>query len=84
MTAKVTAGQIIQEWGNGLGVRITAPIAMAACFSRGRPIKVEVVDGSVFIRAAGKPQLTLAHKLKAFNPAAHGGEAMAPPGSSTP
>lgn len=84
MTAKVTADQIIQEWGNGLGVRITAPIARAAHFSRGLPIKLEVVDGGVFIRAAGKPQLTLAQKLKVFNPAIHGGEAMAPPGSSTP
>ena len=41
------------------------------------PIKVEVVEGGVFIRAVGKPQLTLAQKLKAFDPLVHGGEVMA-------
>ncbi len=77
MTATVTVEQTIQEWGNGLGVRITAPVAKAARFTRGLPIKVEVVDGGVFLRPAGKPQLTLAQKLKAFDPALHGGEVMA-------
>ena len=77
MTATVTVEQTVQEWGNGLGVRITAPIAKAARFTRGLPIKVEVVDGGVFLRPTGKPQLTLAQKLKAFNPAVHGGEVMA-------
>lgn len=77
MAATVTADQTIQAWGNGLGVRITAPIAKAARFARGLPIKVEVVEGGVFLRAAGKPQLTLAQKLKAFDPAVHGGEVMA-------
>ena len=77
MTATLSPDQTIQAWGNGLGVRITAPIARAARFARGLPIKVEVVEGGVFIRAAGKPQLTLAQKLKAFDPAIHGGEVMA-------
>ena len=77
ITPAITADQTIQEWGNGLGVRITAPVAKAARFARGLPIKVEVVEGGVFIRAVGKPQLTLAQKLKAFDPAVHGGEVMA-------
>lgn len=77
MAALVTVDQTIQEWGNGLGVRITAPVAKAARFSRGLPITVEVVDGGVMLRAAGKPRLTLAQKLKAFDPAVHGGEVMA-------
>src|SRR5665647_2190544 len=77
MPATVTADQTVQAWGNGLGVRITAPIAKAARFARGLPIKVEVVEGGIFLRVAGKPQLTLAQKLKAFDPAIHGGEAMA-------
>jgi antitoxin MazE len=37
---------------------------------------MEVVEGGVFLRAAGKPQLTFAQKLKAFDPAVHGGEVM--------
>lgn len=76
MIATVMTEQTIQAWGNGLGVRITAPIAKAARFARGLPIKVEVVEGGVFLRAVGKPQLTLAQKLKAFDPAIHGGEVM--------
>ena len=77
MTAAVKVEQTVQEWGNGLGVRITAPVAKAARFARGLPVTVEVVEGGVFVRAAGKPRLTLAQKLKAFDPKRHGGEAMA-------
>lgn len=77
MAATVTVDQVVQEWGNGLGVRITAPVAKAARFSRGLPIKVEVVDGGIFLRAAGRPKLTLAQKLKVFDPVTHGGEVMA-------
>jgi antitoxin MazE len=77
MTATVSVEQTVQEWGNGLAVRITAPVAKAARFTRGLPIKVEVVEGGVFLRTVGKPKLTLAQKLKAFDPVIHGGEAMA-------
>ncbi len=76
MRAPVKVEQTVQEWGNGLGVRITAPIAKAARFARGLPITVEVVDGGVLVRTAGKPKLTLAQKLRAFDPKVHGGEAM--------
>lgn len=68
--------QRVQEWGNGLAVRLTAPVARAARLARGTPIVVEVVEGGVFVRASGEPSLTLAQKLKAFDPARHGGEAM--------
>lgn len=77
MRASVKVEQTVQEWGNGLGVRITAPVAKAARFARGLPITIEVVEGGVLVRAAGKPKLTLAQKLRAFDPAVHGGEAMA-------
>ena len=76
MNATVIANQTIQQWGNGLAVRITAPVAKAARFALGLPIQVEVVEGGVFLRAVGKPKLTLAQKLKAFDPALHGGEVM--------
>jgi len=77
MNTTVSVDQTVQEWGNGLAVRITAPVAKAARFSRGLPIKVEVVEGGVFLRTLGKPKLTLAQKLKAFDPEIHGGEVMA-------
>jgi len=76
MGGTVQISQIVQEWGNGLAVRITAPIAKAARFSQGLPITVEVVEEGILIRPAGKPRLTLAQKLKAFDPKIHGGEAM--------
>lgn len=77
MQSDLKVEQTIQEWGNGLGVRITAPVAKAARFVRGLPITVEVVEDGVLLRAAGRPKLTLAQKLKAFDPAKHGGEVMA-------
>jgi antitoxin MazE len=76
-SATLKANQVIQEWGNGLGVRITAPVAKAAHFERGLPIQVEVVEGGVFLRVVGKPKLSLEQKLKLFDPARHGGEVMA-------
>ena len=77
MTAIVSVEQTVQEWGNGLAVRITAPVAKAARFTRGQPIREEVVEGGVFLRSTGKPKLTLAQKFKAFDPTIHGGEVMA-------
>jgi antitoxin component of MazEF toxin-antitoxin module len=72
----ICANQTIQEWGNGLAVRITSKVAKAACLARGQPVKVEVVEGGVFIRVIGKSKLTLEQKLQAFDPLLHGGEVM--------
>jgi antitoxin MazE len=72
--------QTIQEWGNGLGVRITSPVAKAAHFSQGVPISVEVVKDGILLRVVGKPKLSLYQKLKAFDPEIHGSEVM----TSTP
>jgi antitoxin MazE len=78
MTAALKVDQTVQEWGNGLGVRITAPVAKAARFARGLPVTVEVVAEGILVRpAASRPKLTLAQKLRAFDPALHGGEAIA-------
>ncbi|MBU3566631.1 AbrB/MazE/SpoVT family DNA-binding domain-containing protein [Polynucleobacter alcilacus] len=70
--------QTIQEWGNGLGVRITSPVAKAAHFSQGVPISVEVVKDGVLLRVIGKPKLSLSQKLKIFDSETHGGEVMTP------
>ena len=73
----VSADQVVQQWGNGQAVRLTGKIAKAAHLALGQPVKVEVVDGGVLLRPAGKPRLTLEQKLKLFDPAKHGGEVMA-------
>ena len=76
MNAKVKVIQKVQEWGNGLGVRITALVAKAARFARGTPVSVEVVEDGVLLRVVGRPKLTLEQKLKAFDPTLRGGESM--------
>ncbi|MDD2809751.1 PbsX family transcriptional regulator [Rhodoferax sp.] len=77
MSAIICAEQTVQVWGNGLAVRITAPVAKAAHLAQGSPIRVEVVEGGILLRPVGAPKLTLTQKLNAFDPALHGGEAMA-------
>jgi antitoxin MazE len=74
----IKAEQIIQHWGNGLAVRLTAPIARAAHLVRGTSVVVEVVDEGVLLRVTGKPKSSLAQKLKAFDPESHGGEVAIP------
>ena len=77
MTTGVKVEQTVQDWGNGLGVRITSAVAKAAKFARGLPVTVEVVEEGILVRpVASKPKRTLAQKLKAFDPKVHGGEAM--------
>jgi antitoxin MazE len=73
-TGTIKAAQTIQEWGNGLAVRLTAPIARAAHLVQGTSVVIEVVDEGVLLRVMGKPKRSLAQKLKAFDPARHGGE----------
>jgi antitoxin MazE len=76
MAPALKVEQTVQEWGNGLGVRITSPVAKAAHLSQGVPISVEVVKNGVLLRIVGKPKLSLNQKLKAFDPEKHGGEVM--------
>ncbi|MDZ7591745.1 MAG: hypothetical protein U5L05_13940 [Rubrivivax sp.] len=53
-------------------------VAKAARFARGLPVTVEVLAEGILVRpAASKPKLTLGQKLRAFDPAQHGGQAMA-------
>lgn len=66
----------LQQWGNSLAVRIPASIARSVRFAVGQPVEVSVRDASVLVKAIGKPRLTLAQKLAAFDPVRHGGEAM--------
>jgi len=73
-TSQVVVEQTVQTWGNGLGIRITAPLAKAAHISCGTTVKVEVVEEGFLVRISGKPKQTLAQKLKAFDPNRHGGE----------
>lgn len=77
MATPIRAQQTVQVWGNGLAIRLTAKVAKAAHLAQGQPVTVEVVEGGVLLRLAGTPRLTLAQKLKQFDPALHGGEVFA-------
>ena len=72
-----TAALTVQQWGNSLAVRIPAAVARSARFVVGQPVELSVSDEGVVVRPAGRPRLSLAQKLAAFDPAVHGGEAMA-------
>jgi antitoxin MazE len=67
----------VQRWGNSLAVRIPAAVAKSARFKVGQPVEVSAQDCHVLVKSIGEPKRTLAQKLAVFDPAVHGGEAMA-------
>jgi antitoxin MazE len=69
----------IKRWGNSLGVRLPAAVARAARLSADQRVHIRVEDGQVIIAPQGRKALTLADRLALFDPALHGGEAMAAP-----
>ena len=69
----------IKPWGNNLGVRLPAAVARAAHLSANQRVRITVEDGRVIITPHGQRALSLAERLALFDPAVHGGEAMATP-----
>lgn len=67
----------IKQWGNSLGVRLPAAVARAAGLHADQRVRITVEDGRVVIVPQGVKPLTLADRLALFDPALHGGEAMA-------
>jgi antitoxin MazE len=63
--------QTVQEWGNGLGVCLTAPVAKALSLARGARVVVHVVEGGIFIAPElQKPTApTLEELLASYDPA---------------
>ncbi len=67
----------IKLWGNNLGVRLPASVARAARLRVDQRVRITVEDGRVIITPDGDKPPTLAERLVLFDPAVHGGEAMA-------
>jgi antitoxin MazE len=65
----------ISTWGNSLAIRITKPMAKAARFTDGTPVRVIIKPGRIVIESKTEP--TMKQMLSAFNPKKHGGEAFA-------
>ena len=67
----------IKKWGNNLGVRLPAAVARAAHLHADQRVRVTVEEGRVVITPEVAAPLTLEQKLARYDPARHGGEAMA-------
>ena len=67
----------IKAWGNNLGVRLPASVARAARLKADQRVHITVEEGRVIITPHGDKPPTLAERLALFDPAVHGGEAMA-------
>lgn len=67
----------IKPWGNNLGVRLPASVARAAHLKADQRVRITVEDGRVIITPHGDKPPTLGERLALFDPAVHGGEAMA-------
>lgn len=77
MTAKITTTLTVQQWGNSLAVRIPAGIARRAHLQPGTLVALTLKEVGVAVKPIGQRKLTLDERLKLFNAAKHGGEAMA-------
>ncbi len=69
----------IKRWGNNLGVRLPAAVARAARLRADQRVRVTVEGGSVVISPYVDDEQSLESRLARFDPARHGGEAMAAP-----
>lgn len=67
----------LKHWGNNLGVRLPAAVAREADLHADQRVRVTVENGRVVIEAIRDEPLTLEQRLARFDPARHGGEAMA-------
>ena len=66
----------ISPWGNSQGIRLPMALLQALGLQRNDQVQAHVVaPGRLELTAATK-RLTLAQKLKRFDPAIHGGELM--------
>lgn len=67
----------IKQWGNNLGVRLPVAVAREAHLHVDQRVRVSVEGGQVIITPVTDVPLTLVQRLALFDPARHGGEAMA-------
>jgi antitoxin MazE len=67
----------LKRWGNNLGVRLPAAVARAAHLEVDQRVRVTVEEGRVVITPVAPAAESLESRLARFDPARHGGEAMA-------
>ena len=69
----------LKQWGNNLGVRLPAAVAKAANLRVDQRVRVSVEGHQVVITPVMDSPMSLDQRLALFDPARHGGEAMAAP-----
>ena len=66
----------VNQWGNGLAVRLGKAAATTAGVQAGTPVRILAQPGRIIIEAETR-QPTLEEMLASFDPKRHGGEVMA-------
>ena len=66
----------VNQWGNGLAVRITKAVAEVAGFKEGTTVRIVPGPGRVVIETMER-EPTLEEMLESFDPSRHAGEVMA-------
>lgn len=74
--AEVTERTKINQWGNGLALRLNSDVAKALGVEQGTPVSL-IVDGGRLVVEKIQRRRTLEEMLAAYDPERHGGEAMA-------
>lgn len=73
---KETAQASVNQWGNGLAVRLTKSVARAAGVAEGSRVRIVAQKGRIVIETESR-DLSLEEMLARFDPKRHGGELMA-------
>lgn len=64
----------INQWGNGLAVRLTKSVAKTAGVTAGTPVRIVAQPGRIIVETAEK-EPTIEDMLASFDPQRHSGEA---------
>ncbi len=67
----------ISPWGNSHGIRLSRRLMQTMGIEPGAKLQARVIGSGKLEIVAKSQRLSLAAKLKAFDPAIHGGELMA-------
>jgi antitoxin component of MazEF toxin-antitoxin module len=67
----------ITPWGNSHGIRLSRDLMLALGITPDTPLEAHVLAKGRLELRAKTSQRTMAQKLKAYDPALHGGELMA-------
>jgi antitoxin MazE len=67
----------ITPWGNSHGIRLSRDLMQSMGITPDTPLEAHVIAKGRLELRAKTTKLTLAQKLKAYDPALHGGELMA-------